>query len=964
VTVTRTGTLDYRCMRGWSRNVFECERSVPHTRYDEPTLTPTCTTGTPTGGRCYTHQLPTKTCDNSDIAESERWELVGDVCKRTLTHTPTCPAGFPDLRGGLCRPTPPTTTPTTTPPTTTPPTTAVPPSTPTTRAARPPGAPESLRLEAGDRQFTASWQPPADNGGSPVTGYTVRYKMGLLGVPQDVTTAVDALDRQPDGTLSRVIAGLTNDASYVVWVGAANPAGTTWTGAHAVTLPEVPRVRISGLDGAARIGKGTLADDFAVTPADATCTARITNPPPGGPPPTGAPAPTAELAPDTGASRTVTVTANTPGPVTVQITCVHTGHNAAESAVFDFASPDGCDLSFTWATKATIHQSEWSTSCTSKKRNPGNSQTPYYAKRYTFTLPTAATVAVDLNSRQNTYLYLWGTGDDGTKVDLHNDNIDTTNRDSRLSVRLQPGTYTIEATTAAPRATGDFTLIIAPAGPLAAAYHATVGEPWAAAFESPATPSRHTVTPPDGLDLALTHSNNTATVTGTPQLAGTYNATFESTSRLGTAHSTITITVTCPIDHIQRSDRTCREALGPGLEALLVPGSHWEQGQTTYQVSQAALRGMVNAANDFTNVNALKNFNTGCAVIHPDYRLTRELLVALLVSIQFHELFNPSSEPNSLMDLSRGDYYHEDVAWRLKNRNLYSLKTVDGDPRAFWHPGVGLWQLDDASTYGSNLNHAQRAHATTAASAAAEIIHHNYCYGKTRLTEQQSINRLKTSLYKAAWNACEPTTDAANGVCYKTFRSIVKGEEFPDPQNTRSPQPYDGRLQYLNVHTKLTDPHGGAVESLRCTWTGGTRSTQPFPCFKFDDISHDDCDSGITNCLNPAVQGYVHLYGGITGYFGFNSKGKPSGRSPLAFPFLSFTNESTSPHMKYIVFKADTNDDGVITGYDRDLIAGVPLGWDVRNVPAQESGYIGLYDREDGWWHEHSVDGSTVVMVE
>ncbi|MCY4629490.1 MAG: fibronectin type III domain-containing protein [bacterium] len=966
--MTRTGTLDYRCMRGWSRNVFECERSVPHTRYDEPTLTPTCTTGTPTGGRCYTHQLPTKTCDNSDIAESERWELVGDVCKRTLTHTPTCPAGFPDLRGGLCRPTPPTTTPTTTPPTTTTTTTtAVPPSTPTTRAARPPGAPESLQLEPGDRQFTASWQPPADNGGSPVTGYTVRYKMGLLGIRQDVTTAVDALDRQPDGTLSRVIAGLTNDASYVVWVGAANPAGTTWTAAHAVTLPEVPRVRISGLGGAARIGNGTLADDFAVTPADATCTARITNPPPDGPPPTGAPAPTVTLTPDTGASRTVTVTANTPGPVTVQITCTHNGHNAAESAVFGFASPDGCDLPLTWVTKATIHQGEWSTSCTSKQR--GNTQTPYYAKRYTFTLPTATTVAVDLKSSVDTYLYLIETRNGTTTVKAQNDDIGATD-DSRLSVRLQPGAYTIEATTAAPRATGDFTLIIAPVT-TDTAYHATVGEPWAAAFDSPATPSRHAVTPPDGLNLTLTHSVGTATVTATPTRAGFYNATFAYASQLGTAHSTITINVTCPEGHLRRTDRTCRAANSIPTD-LVVPNDS-PHGHKLYQVSQAALAGMVQAADEMNH-----NFQDKCAAIPERYRLTRNLLVALLVAVQYHEVRQDSDatepEPASLMYLSRGDFYHTSSPGRQRNLHLYSLKTYSyGDkydyPNAFWHPGVGLWQLDDANKYGSKLNHVQRAHATTAAANAAEIIHDNYC---TRASESPSapftgvkiedkiIAHLKWSLLDSAWWGCSKLEGLIRrpANCYPTLRDIVSISDidseyavFSDTRSPRSDSPYYGRL-YLNVDPDLTDEYGGGVTALTCEWTGA-RDGQTFDCDKYD-ISR--------------ANGHVGLSNVSSGTDPHNSLADDSQRSPLAYPFLSFTHTMTNSEgkktdLKYIVFKS-TDTGYTDTRNNRiDLIAAVPVGTNVRTDPSGNPTDGWWHMSANGWWHTNTVDGSGVRIV-
>lgn len=48
----------------------------------------------------------------------------------------------------------------------------------------------------------------------------------------------------------------------------------------------------------------------------------------------------------------------------------------------------------------------WSSSdgCISSQR--GNAQTPYYAKRFTFTLSVDAEVTINLSSSRNTYLYL------------------------------------------------------------------------------------------------------------------------------------------------------------------------------------------------------------------------------------------------------------------------------------------------------------------------------------------------------------------------------------------------------------------------------------------------------------------------------------------------------------------------------------------------------------------------------
>lgn len=59
---------------------------------------------------------------------------------------------------------------------------------------------------------------------------------------------------------------------------------------------------------------------------------------------------------------------------------------------------------------------------------------------------------------------------------------------------------------------------------------------------------------------------------------------------------------------------------------------------------------------------------------------------------------NNMREPaRSLMTLSRADRHHK----------LYPNDTVGSDPkRAFWHPGVGYWQLD---WWPLDMNHAERA---------------------------------------------------------------------------------------------------------------------------------------------------------------------------------------------------------------------------------------------------------------
>jgi hypothetical protein len=105
-----------------------------------------------------------------------------------------------------------------------------------------------------------------------------------------------------------------------------------------------------------------------------------------------------------------------------------------------------------------------------------------------------------------------------------------------------------------------------------------------------------------------------------------------------------------------------------------------------------------------------------------------------------------------------------------------------------------------------------------------------------------------------------------------------------------------------------------------------------FPCFKYDI---------------KEAEGDVWLSGSP-------SHSEKDRRSPLAFPFLSFTDRMADPNIKYIVFKADPTGEA---GYGTDLIAGVPVGRNVRTSPSgnPSTGW---------WWPSDAVDALTVAIVE
>ena len=81
-----------------------------------------------------------------------------------------------------------------------------------------PTAPESLTATAGDGEVVLEWAAPADDGGSPVTGYEYRYAAGQA-VPEDVTW------RDAGTELTATASGLENETGYALEVRARNRVG-------------------------------------------------------------------------------------------------------------------------------------------------------------------------------------------------------------------------------------------------------------------------------------------------------------------------------------------------------------------------------------------------------------------------------------------------------------------------------------------------------------------------------------------------------------------------------------------------------------------------------------------------------------------------------------------------------------------------------------------------------------------
>ncbi|HKT50367.1 MAG TPA: fibronectin type III domain-containing protein [Candidatus Angelobacter sp.] len=81
-----------------------------------------------------------------------------------------------------------------------------------------PGAPTAVTATAGNAQAGVSWTAPADDGGSPITSYTVTALVGGVVTGTPVTVAAP--------TTSAVVSGLTNGTTYTFTVHATNGIGS------------------------------------------------------------------------------------------------------------------------------------------------------------------------------------------------------------------------------------------------------------------------------------------------------------------------------------------------------------------------------------------------------------------------------------------------------------------------------------------------------------------------------------------------------------------------------------------------------------------------------------------------------------------------------------------------------------------------------------------------------------------
>ncbi len=96
---------------------------------------------------------------------------------------------------------------------------------PTLASGSPPSAPQSVTVSPRPNEIVVTWQPPAHDGGNPVTGYTITW-----------VSSTGASGTIPTTDTSRTLRNLANGATYTISIAAVTAAGTS----PAITVRATP----------------------------------------------------------------------------------------------------------------------------------------------------------------------------------------------------------------------------------------------------------------------------------------------------------------------------------------------------------------------------------------------------------------------------------------------------------------------------------------------------------------------------------------------------------------------------------------------------------------------------------------------------------------------------------------------------------------------------------------------------
>ncbi len=232
--------------------------------------------------------------------------------------------------------------------------------------------------------------------------------------------------------------------------------------------------------------------------------------------------------------------------------------------------------------------------------------------------------------------------------------------------------------------------------------------------------------------------------------------------------------------------------------------------------------------------------------------LTTNELAAIILAITWPEAAGGSTSVTpSPMTLSRGDGHSG--LWSFENRS-----SSNSYKRAFWHPGIGLWQIDSAG-FARELGAHDRINSAVAAPVVADEIAASW--ESSIGTDSERRNEVWQP-----WYACN------NGACEDIFQQI-----------------YDSSNDSLNISRDYSVSSMGGMEETYCNTT---YSYNTFTCYKIDPSQ---------------AEGYTGSWI-YSPYEGDTSDGIPS---PLTYSFWSYVQYSDE-HRHWL---------GPDTGYNIDIRA-------------------------------------------
>jgi len=258
-----------------------------------------------------------------------------------------------------------------------------------------------------------------------------------------------------------------------------------------------------------------------------------------------------------------------------------------------------------------------------------------------------------------------------------------------------------------------------------------------------------------------------------------------------------------------------------------------------------------------------------------------KLAVLMLVPAWFETVGGSSTATPSPMTLSRADF-------GLKNIKLYSFGTYADQARAFFHPGIGLWQIDDSGNIGKKLVAYERIDTQKTSGEVAKMVANAYC-------SKKGTNVVRREAAWKRWFACKGGNFQRCETAYQNHYS------------------YNTETKKDQVRNVVQDPavgRWGGMEQRTCGhWTD--------PCYY----------------INPTnAQGHKRSWTGAA------LDGGPNGQSPspLALAFYSLKVTLWNEEQRYWSF--------VDTGYSIWL-----PGWSPQGIQAIRP--FGKPSRDTITWH-------------